>query len=382
MLSIAGLGMGKPNLSRLDLDLDEFDTVVVDKSVELEYKGVLKLGYKDAKEYILAHHDREDILYLVSGSPLFFSAGVILAKVLPKSQVKIIPNTSSKDYLLQKLFVSEADISVVSLHGRSRLDLEEFFRKRYTFLLCDKDSLKRLKEYLKWLSLDDYEVTIGYKLGYKDEVIKTISLETDEFDLTKPYVLLIERKFDTKLYHDDSDFETQRGMITKKLKRNITLSSLELKSNEIFWDVGSGSGSCAIEAYKRYRVKTYLFEKQPQRVEFIKQNLSSHKVVDATLLEGEAQEFFETMEEEPDKIFLGGGGSEVIKKLPYLYDRLSDGGIMIAHAITLKNLTQMITVLNKAKLEYEVNSFSETTFKGKLDMVEPQRQLFIIKMKK
>jgi len=382
MLSIAGLGMGEPNLSRLDLDLDEFDTVVVDKSVELEYQGILKLGYKDAKEYILANHDKEDILYLVSGSPLFFSAGVILAKALPRSQVKIIPNSSSKDYLLQKLFISEADVSVVSLHGRSHLDKEEFFRKRYTFLLCDKDSLKRLQSYLKWLNHDDYEVTIGYKLGFEDEVIKTISLETDEFDLSKPYVLLIERKFDTKLYHDDRDFETQRGMITKKLKRNITLSSLELKPNEILWDVGSGSGSCAIEAYTRYKVKTYLFEKQPQRVEFIKQNLKSHKVVDATLLEGEAQELFETIEENPNKIFLGGGGSEVIKKLPYLYDRLSDGGIIIAHAITLKNLTQMLTVLNEAKLEYEVSSFSETTFKGKLDMVEPSRQLFVIKIKK
>jgi len=143
-----------------------------------------------------------------------------------------------------------------------------------------------------------------------------------------------------------------------------------------------GSGSCAIEAYKRYRVKTTLFEKQPQRCSFIRKNLSTHHIVDTHLLEGKGEELFETVEENPDRIFLGGGGEMVIAKLPYLYERLNRGGIMVINAVTLKNLSQMITVLNGAGVEYKVISLSLTTYKGKLDLIEPERQLFQIKISK
>ena len=52
------------------------------------------------------------------------------------------------------------------------------------------------------------------------------------------------------------------------------------------------------------------------------------------------------------------------------------------NAITLKHLNLMLTVLNEAKIEYEVYSISLTTYKGKLDLVEPERQLFQIKVNK
>ncbi len=382
MVTVAGNGMGDYDFSNLNLNISDFDKVVCDKNFKEIGKNILKLSYKEAKEYLLKHYKDENILYVVTGSPLFFSAGILLAKYIPKKYLKIIDNTSSKSYLLERLFISENELGVVSLHGRRELDLEEFFRKRYTFVLCDEFSVLRLKEALKYLKKEDYTLTIGYKLGYKDELIKELSLDDIDFDLTQPYVLLFEKRFSIEVLSDDSDFETERGMITKKLKRAITLQSLELMPNETLWDIGSGSGSCAIEAYKRYRVRTYLFEKNPNRIEFIKRNLSKHRVVDTTLFEGEAQEYFKDIDKDPNKIFVGGGGKEVIKELPYLYDRLTPNGKMLISAITLRNLAQMIEVLDSAKLEYEVSSYSITSYKGKLNMVEPQRMLFNIVLNK
>jgi precorrin-6Y C5,15-methyltransferase (decarboxylating) len=40
----------------------------------------------------------------------------------------------------------------------------------------------------------------------------------------------------------------------------------------------------------------------------------------------------------------------------------------------------MISVLNEAGIEYKVISLSLTTYKGKLDLIEPERQLFQIKI--
>ena len=386
MLTIAGNGMGDYNFDNLTISTDKFDKIVCDKNFTESGDNILKVSFKEAKEYILENYNRENILYVVTGSPLFYSAGVLIAKKLPHEEVKIINNTSSKSYLLEKLFISEVEVESISLHGRKRIDLSRFLTNRYTFILCDVFTIDRVKEATKYLNPKDIEVTIGYKLGYEDEVIEQINIfdySYRAFDLTQPFVLLIKRLFTPKSPISlDSEFETQRGMITKQYKRHLSLQNLDLEPNMILWDVGAGSGSCAIEAYKRYRVKTILFEKQEQRNEFIKKNLTSHYVCDTELLEGNAEELFEEVEDSPDRIFVGGGGAKVIARLPYLYERLSDGGVMLINAITLKNLTQMITVLNEAKIEYKVISLSLTTYKGKLDLIEPERQLFQIKVLK
>ena len=171
-------------------------------------------------------------------------------------------------------------------------------------------------------------------------------------------------------------------MITKKYKRQLSLQNLDLQPNQLLWDIGAGSGSCGIEAYNRYKTRVVFFEKNEERVENIKNNLTSHNVCDCKLLIGEAQEKFETLDENPHRIFVGGGGMEVIKKLPYLYERLEENGIMVISAITLKHLSQMINTLNDNDIGHEVFSLSLTTYKGKLDLVEPERQLFQIKIEK
>ncbi len=86
------------------------------------------------------------------------------------------------------------------------------------------------------------------------------------------------KKFNTSPLSRDNEFKTERGMITKEYKRNLSLQQLDLEPNQILWDIGAGSGSCAIEAFKRYRVKTILFEKSPKRCEFINRRPGNHYV--------------------------------------------------------------------------------------------------------
>jgi precorrin-6Y C5,15-methyltransferase (decarboxylating) len=382
-LTIAGNGMGDYTFKNLPLDVEEFDRVICDINFSESGENILKLKYREAKEYILKNYSRENILYVVTGSPLFFSAGVLIAKSIPRDMVKIIDNTSSIDYLLSKLIIPKNQISVLSLHGRSKIDLKNFLTDRYTFILCDRYSIDKIREATKYLDNSAFSVIVGYKLGYSDEVIKEIDIREEiDLDLNQPYVLLVEKKFNSSPLSRDSEFKTERGMITKEYKRNLSLQQLDLEPNQILWDIGAGSGSCAIEAFKRYRVKTILFEKSPKRCEFIKENLKNHYVCDTKLIEGRAEEYFEKIEENPDRVFIGGGGSEVIKKIPYLFNRLNRNGVMVISAITLKNLSQMIAVLDSAEIPYEVISLSLTTYKGNLKLVEPERQLFQIKVRR
>jgi len=384
MVTIVGNGMGAYNFDNITIDLKKYDTILCDINFQLEAKNILKLKFKEIKEYIFQNYAKENILYVVTGSPLFFSAGTLIANLMPKDKVTLINNTSSKDYMMEKLFIGEASLESISLHGRKDIDLSKFLTNIYTFILCDKDSCDKISKAVNYLNKNDIEVTIGYKLGYEDEVIEQIDIfgfDYRAFDLSQPYVLLIKRLFKpSNGLSEDIDFDTQRGMITKKYKRQLSLQNLDLEPNQLLWDIGAGSGSCGIEAYNRYKTRTIFFEKNEERIVNIKNNLTNHHIVDCELFVGEAQDKFESLEENPSRIFVGGGGEEVIKKLPYLYRRLENDGIMLINAITLKHLALMHTILNESNIEYEVHSISLTTYKGELDLVEPERQLFQIKI--
>ena len=386
MLTIAGNGMGDYTFDNLSLNIESFDVVICDKNFKEDKAHILKYSYKEAKEYILANYKTKNILYVVTGSPLFYSAGTIIAKLIDKEYLTIINNTSSIEYMQTHFALPYNQIDATSLHGRSEIDLNHFCVAPYTLILCDKDTIAKLQTALHFIADDKIETYIGYKLGYDDESIEKIdikSFDTTKYDLTQPYVILLKQNFTPyKATSSDSEFITQRGMITKQYKRDLALQYLNLEPNLILWDVGAGSGSCAIEAFKRYRVKTVLFEKQELRCEYIAQNLAQHNVIDTKLYQGEATEFFEVEKSTPDRIFVGGGGKEVIAKLPYLYDRLASNGILLMVAITLKNLTQMINILDSHDIEYEIISLSITTHKGKLKLIEPQREVFMIRVLK
>jgi len=226
MITITGNGMGDYNFDNLTISINDFDKIICDKNFMESGENILKLGFKEAKSYILENYNKENILYVVTGSPLFFSAGILIAKKLPRDKVKIINNTSSKTYLLEQLMISETEVETISLHGRERIDLSKFLTNRYTFILCDVFTIDKIKEAIKYLNPNDIEVTIGYKLGYKDEVIEQVNIfdfSTKAFDQTQPFVLLIKRCFTPKSVMSlDSEFETERGMITKQYKRHLS----------------------------------------------------------------------------------------------------------------------------------------------------------------
>jgi len=230
MLTIIGNGMGGYDFDNITLDLTKYDKILCDKNFIPNDTNILKCGYKSAKEYILKNYIKEDILYVVTGSPFYFSGGILIAKQLQKDKVKIIDNKSSKVYMQEKLFINPNDIDSVSLHGRSSVPLDKFLVNIYTFILCDIDSIIKIKNILYYLKPEDIEVTIGYKLGYKDEIITQLNIFSDDyktFDLSYPYILVIKRLFTKEQSSSkDEQFQTQRGMITKRYKRDLSLQNL------------------------------------------------------------------------------------------------------------------------------------------------------------
>ncbi|WP_418640893.1 precorrin-6Y C5,15-methyltransferase (decarboxylating) subunit CbiT [Sulfurimonas sp. ST-27] len=385
MVTIAGSGMGEYNFKNIDVDFSKFDMIFCDQNYETPLPNVTKGNFKVVKEAILNNLDKE-LLYVVSGSPTFFSGAILIINALKKQKIafKIIDNTSSLNYMLAHEGVSLVKTGIITLHGKNFVDLQNFLTKEYTFIVCDDDTPRVLSQAINFLDEDDINITLGERFGYEDETFSTTTLQKMlEKSPRMPYSLLVKRKYKPlPNISSEESIEHENGMITKSYKRHISLQNLELQPNMLLWDIGAGSGSVSIDGYKRYKVKTILFEKNPKRSAMIKNSLKKHKVLDTKLYEGEASEAYKKELSTPERIFIGGGGQKVIAELEYLYGRLAKGGILVANFVTLTNLTQAITVLKEAKISFDVKSISLTTYKMSLLMPEPERIMHQIILKK
>lgn len=385
MVTIAGSGMGEYNFKNIDVDFLKFEMIFCDQNYETTLQNVTKGSFKVVKEAILQNLDKE-ILYVVSGSPTFFSGAILIINALKKQNItfKIIDNTSSLNYMLAHEGVSLVKTGITTLHGKNFIDLESFLTKEYTFVICDDDTPRILAEATHFLDEKDISITLGERFGYEEEAFSTTTLQKMLQNPPKmPYSLLIKRNYKPlSPISSEESIEHENGMITKSYKRHISLQNLELEPNMLLWDIGAGSGSVSIDGYKRYKIKTILFEKNEKRAKMIQNSLKKHKVLATKLYIGEASEDYKKEPSTPQRIFVGGGGEKVIKELDYLYERLAEGGIMVANFVTLTNLTQAITLLKEANIDFDIKSISLTTYKMKLLLPEPERVMHQIIVKK
>ncbi len=97
----------------------------------------------------------------------------------------------------------------------------------------------------------------------------------------------------------------------------MSISALHLKEDSIVWDIGTCTGSVAIEAAKIAREgKVFAIEKNEGDLENCKQNLAKFRV-DATLIHGKAPEGLDTFPD-PNAVFIGGTAGGMARNFGYL----------------------------------------------------------------
>ena len=94
-------------------------------------------------------------------------------------------------------------------------------------------------------------------------------------------------------------------MVTKWEVRALVLARLQPTLGALIWDVGSGSGSVAIEC-NAHRAAVIAIESDPAACAQIRANVETHGA-DVRLVEGRAPEVFPDLPD-PDAVFVGGGG--------------------------------------------------------------------------
>ncbi|MDX2596807.1 MULTISPECIES: precorrin-6y C5,15-methyltransferase (decarboxylating) subunit CbiE [Streptomyces] len=104
-------------------------------------------------------------------------------------------------------------------------------------------------------------------------------------------------------------FAHRDSMITKFEVRALALARLGPRAGDLVWDVGAGSGSVAVEC-ARFGAAVVAVERAPDGVERIRANAAAHGV-DVRVVHGTAPGALSGLADDPDAVFVGGGGREL-----------------------------------------------------------------------
>ena len=108
----------------------------------------------------------------------------------------------------------------------------------------------------------------------------------------------------------ETAFEHRDSMITKSEVRALALARLGPGPGRTIWDIGSGSGSVAVEC-ARFGAWAIAVESDPAQCDRIRRNAAHHTVL-LQVTEGRAPAALTGLPG-PDAIFIGGGDNEVVR---------------------------------------------------------------------
>lgn len=143
-------------------------------------------------------------------------------------------------------------------------------------------------------------------------------------------------------------YERENNLITASDVRAIILARLNLPLWGTLWDLGAGSGSIGLEAAGLCPYLTVLgVEKNSKRMEIIEKNKEKMSVDNYSLYHTDILSFLKNFQknsqEHPqeysqvDRIFIGGGGSNITEIVELSLACLSEKGLLVASAVTLES---------------------------------------------
>jgi precorrin-6Y C5,15-methyltransferase (decarboxylating) len=175
-----------------------------------------------------------------------------------------------------------------------------------------------------------------------------------------------------------------RGLITGREVRLLALCYLELRPDDVLWDIGAGSGSVAIEAARlSSSLRVFAVERDDEEFRRLEANAASLGAGRVTVVRAEAPEGLKGLPD-PDAVFIGGSGGRLVDILEAAVGRLKPGGRIALSCITLENLARGWDGLRAQGLQPEATSvqLAHSRPLGRLHSLEPDSLIFILRATK
>lgn len=371
---LAGIGMGHKSSMTVEVQnaIREADILLGAERMIVDYEPrVEKKPYYLAKQIVpyikemLRQKEVQKIIILFSGDSGFYSGCKKLICALNQeitdgsieAVLRVLPGISSISYLAACLGESYQDGVITSIHGKDTTHprwksevLEAVCANEKVFLLLSgSQDVKKLGALLTEANMEHCEIYLGYRLSYPDQWIqKRTPEECMELEEVGLYTCMIKNPYPVRkrLSYGTADSEFLRDAVpmTKEEVREVSISKLKLHEQAVVYDVGSGSGSVAVEiAGISHNIQVYAIERKPEAVSLIRKNQEKFHAYNMDIIEAYAPDGLESLPV-PTHAFLGGTGGKLKEILDCLYRKNSHMRIVI-NAVTLETISEIREVL-------------------------------------
>ncbi len=288
------------------------------------------------------------VVVLVSGDPLWFGAGSVIAREFAPEVWRALPGPSTFSLAAARLGWPLETTRCLGLHAAPMSRLRPFLAPgtRAIVLLRDGDAVDELAAYLTEHGFGESALTVFEALGGPRETrTETQAMAPKVGEFSHPVAVAVDvagqgPSLPRTAGIDDAFFDHD-GQITKRPMRALALSALAPRPNEMLWDIGGGAGSIGIEwLLADPSTQAVSVEVDPDRAQRIRQNTERLGADRLRVIEGLAPEVLADLPP-PAAVFIGGGLSEAL--LSDLNDRLRQGTRLVAHAATLESETLLAT---------------------------------------
>jgi precorrin-6B C5,15-methyltransferase / cobalt-precorrin-6B C5,C15-methyltransferase len=366
---IVGLGMSPDDLTPKALRLIEAAEVLAGGRRHLDYfashpgeKIVVGGDLTGALTAIKEAAASRQVVVLASGDPYFYGLGRRLTEFLGAANVVVQPNITAVQRACSLLKISWDDAAVVSLHGRTMAKLIEVLgrAKKIIVYTTGADTPGEIARLLQRPGQAGYRMCVLEDLGEKDQKITWLSpaeAEKQVFSALNMVVLLgqpTESLAGLHLGLPEAALAHEAGLITKLEVRAVVLAKLQLLPGQVLWDIGAGCGSVGLEASLLLPGgRVIAVEAQPERAAQIMSNKSRFGVSNLEVISGIAPDVLDALPQ-PDRVFIGGGGSRLGRILATVLVRVQPRGRVVVTAALLTTLHTASDILHSWGWELEI----------------------------
>ena len=381
MISLCGIGPGGRKLLTEEVKqlTDEADACFGAKRIIADIDSGRKYPYylaADIARVLKSELGIKKAAVLFSGDSSFYSGAKKaydeLVTEFPDAGIDICPGISSVSCLAAKNGVSYEDAKICSLHGRmSETSVYELVKtiesnRKTFFLVSGSEDVRTVCESLLSMGINA-RLTVGVNLSLEGERIESFAPEKGiSFEAEGPItVLAINDDYRNKPLIDikrDEDFIRDKVPMTKECIRHESVIRLGLKKGDVLYDIGSGTGSVAIEAAGLdSTVKVYAIEKKDEACTLTERNKSLHNAVNVKLIRGEAPGCLDEISEAPDCVFIGGSSGKIGEILDAVKSKSDHSVRVVVNTVSLETEQEMWLILKERDIEAEIVRIAVST---------------------